>query len=274
MKTGKTGRCPLILAFVLWGALSVCGLAQTSATLPTLKNPSDVLPGYKLAWSDEFEGEQLDAAKWNYRTDSKHWSTQKPENVSVADGKLRLTLRKEKAGGKEYTGAGVISKDAFQYGFYEARMKVPVGAGWHTSFWMQRHDGSSGTGPKTAYQELDVIENDSIDPNSYGVNVHKWKDKHLAFGGKKVKTTSLSQDFHVFGCEFTSKTVKYFFDGNLVQTVDVSKIEHGDQNIWLTSIASHLGGTKAVDDAKLPGIAEYDYVRFFKLSESGTNAEK
>lgn len=37
-------------------------------------------------------------------------------NVSVRDGKLILAVKKEDAGDKHYTGAGVISKVAFQYG--------------------------------------------------------------------------------------------------------------------------------------------------------------
>jgi beta-glucanase (GH16 family) len=152
-------------------------------------------------------------------------------------------------------------------------MKIPPGAGWHTSFWMMLHNGKGGTGPNAACQELDVIENDSIHKQSYGVNVHKWKGEHVAFGGKTIKTPDLSADFHVFGGEFSPTTVKYYFDGELVQTVDVTKalkkdgqrldFEHGDQHVWLTAIASSLGGTKEVDDSKLPATAEFDYVRFF-----------
>ncbi len=41
--------------------------------------------GYRLSWADEFDGAQLDLARWVHRTDSKHWSTQKPANVSLAD---------------------------------------------------------------------------------------------------------------------------------------------------------------------------------------------
>jgi hypothetical protein len=84
---------------------------------------------------------------------------------------------------------------------------------------------------------------------------------------------SLSADFHVFGCEFTPATITYFCDGEVVQTVDATKavkkggesvgFEHGDQHIWLTAIASPLGGTKAVDDTALPAAAEFDYVRFY-----------
>ena len=221
--------------------------------------------GYKLVWSDEFDGAELDTQKWDYRTDSKMWSTQKPENVKVADGKLVLGVKKEKAGGKEYTGAGVISKRTFKYGYYEARFKVPPGAGWHTSFWMQKHDGKGGTNPADAVQELDVCENDSVNLKKYGVNTHQWNPKpHKTFGGKGISTPDLSADFHVWGCEFTGKEVKYFFDGKVVQTVDATKFPHGDQNIWLTTIATSLGGTKAVDESKLPAAAQYDYVRYYE----------
>jgi beta-glucanase (GH16 family) len=223
------------------------------------------LPGYKLVWSDEFNDSRLDTNHWNFRTDSKMWSTQKPENVSVHDGKLILAVKKEDADEKHYTGAGVISKRAFKYGYYEARFKIPPGAGWHTSFWLQKYDASGGTNPQDSAQELDVCENDSVDPTNYSVNVHKWNPKpHMAMGWKKMSTPDLSASFHVFGCEFTPATVKYFFDGKLVQTVDATKFPHSEQNIWLTVIATSLGRTKAVDDAKLPAAAEFDYVRFYE----------
>jgi len=221
-------------------------------------------PGYRLVWADEFDGPVLDTNKWVFRTDSKLWSKQKPENVSVQKGRLMLAVKKEEAGGMHYTGGGVISRQTFKYGYYEARFKVPPGAGWHTSFWMMLHNGNGGTGPTVSAQELDVCENDSVHQNSYGVNVHKWNPKpHVALKGKSVNTPNLSDDFHVYGCEFTPTTVKYYFDGKLVQTVDVSQFEHSDQNIWLTTIAASLGGTKAVDDSKLPAAAVYDYVRFY-----------
>jgi len=225
---------------------------------------SEPLPGYKLSWADEFDGDKLDTAKWDYRTDSKHWSTQKPENVSVADGRLKLAAKKENAGGKEYTGGGVISKMAFKYGYYEAKFKVPPGAGWHTSFWMMKHDGTGGTGTADTRQELDVCENDSVNPYLYYISTHRWKPEPHKSTTKYVITPNLSAGFHVWGCEFTPETVKYFFDGKLVQTVDATWFPHAEQNIWLTTIASSLGMTCAVDETKLPAAAEYDYVRFYE----------
>ena len=58
--------------------------------------------------------------------------------------------------------------------------------------------------------------------------------------------------------------MRYFFDGKEVGKRDANVMQHGEQHIWLTSIASPLGGTKAVDDTKLPGTAQFDYVRFYE----------
>lgn len=228
------------------------------------KLPADRAASYQLAWHDEFDSNSLDLAKWVYRTDSKHWSTQLPENVSVSDGLLRLALKKQDARGKQYTGAGVISKEPFKYGYYEARFKCPPGNGWHTSFWMQHHDGSGGTNPKAALQEIDVCEQDSIKPFSYGANVHQWHPKHKAFGPINVKTPDLSADFHTWGCEFSAQKIVFYFEGKVVGERDATQFEHNDQHVWLTSIASHLGKTDAVDDAALPAFAEFDYVRYYR----------
>jgi beta-glucanase (GH16 family) len=251
---------PLLSRSVIF--LPAFWLALTLACVAVQAEPPH---GYFLAWSDEFEGTELDTTRWVYRTDSKHGSTQKADNVSLADGRLRLAVRKEPAGDKDYTGAGVISAQAFQYGYYEARFKVPPGAGWHTSFWMMKHDGSGGTNPPATAQELDVCENDSLRLTRYQVNVHQWNPPpRVGWGHKRIATPDLSQDFHVWGCEFTPTTARFSFGGKWVQTVDVSRFAHSGQHIWLTVIASHLGGNKAVDDSRLPAAAQFDYVRFYE----------
>jgi beta-glucanase (GH16 family) len=227
--------------------------------------PVALRSSYTLVWSDEFDGSKLDLTRWVYRTDSKHGSTQLPVNVTVFDGMLHLALKKGKVGDDAYTGAGVISRESFMHGYYEARMKVPLVAGWHSSFWMMKHDGSGGTSPVLATQELDVLENDSVDPYSYPVNVHIWNPgPHRSLGKKRIATPDLSEGFHVFGCEFTAAAVKYYLDGQLVQTVDAASWVHGDQHVWLTSITSHIGGKTSVDDSKLPGVVEVDWVRFYE----------
>lgn len=220
--------------------------------------------GYLLKWSDEFIGKHLDTEKWNYRTDSKHWSSQRPENVELANGKLFLKLKKESHRDQDYTGAGLISKSTFQYGYYEARIRMPPGAGWHTAFWTMFHDGEGGTFGKDRMQEIDIVEQDSVRPRTYYHNVHDWKGKQMNFGRKVIKTKDLSERFHTWGCEFTADRVRFFFEGELMDEVDATAFQHGPMHIWLTCIASHLGNTKAVDDTQLPSAAIFDYVRFYE----------
>jgi beta-glucanase (GH16 family) len=245
--------------------------------------------GYELTWSDEFDADFLDRSKWNFRTDTKHWSTQLPRNIAFSDSNLLITLNKiahdgtdlnttaavlsksfygyvPEGGEGQYTGGGVISKDAFGYGYFETRMRIMAGKGWHSSFWLMSHDGSGGTGTAAADLELDIVENDSIDPLSYGVTTHKWKGGHESYGQKRVATLPLF-DYHVYGCEYTPAVVKYFFDGELVQTVDISSFPQGKFNIWLTSIGSSLGDTDSVDDSRLPGHVDFDYVRFYRKAD-------
>ena len=231
------------------------------ASLACAQEPTCLLQGYQFAWGDEFEGDKVDASRWDYRTGVRFWSEQRPDNVAVRAGCLVVAGRKEKTAKTEYTCGGVVSRPLFRYGYYEARFKVPPGAGWHTSFWMMRKDGRAADVP---VQEIDVCENDSVKQNEYGINAHQWVPRpHRSFGGKRVKTPSLAADFHVWGCEFTAQTLRYYFDGKPVHEAYATVLQHGDQQVWLTMIASPLGGTKAVDDAKLPAEAVFDYVRVF-----------
>ena len=225
--------------------------------------------GYQLAWSDEFNSNAVDTAKWNFRTGVRLWSTQLPANNSVSNGLYYLHVKKETVGATDYTAGGIISKKAVRYGYYETRMRVPPGRGWHTSFWMM----FNGTPTNNIHTELDVLENDSVNLFKYGVNTHRHQPTpHVTYGSKTINTPSLNASFHVLGSEFTPAQIKYFFDGALVQTVDATLFTHNDLNIWLTSVAAALGGTTNVDDTQLPNAAEFDYARFFTSIATNTNS--
>lgn len=219
---------------------------------------------WRLVFADEFEGAALDTAKWDYRTGPRMWSEQRPENVSVSGGMLRIALKREKAGQLDYTAGGVISKAAYKYGYYEARVRMPRGRGWHTSFWMMQNGPKSGM--EDRFQEIDVCEQDSSDHSSYSVNWHSYKP-YVSFGYKRVPVPDLSADFHVYGAEFAPRAVRFYFDGALVHSIDVAAVPHFEQHIWLTSIATWLGETSSVEDAALPETALFDWVRYYQRTE-------
>jgi len=214
---------------------------------------------YKLAFFDDFKGERLDTNKWQYRTDSRHWSTQLASNVEIKNGFLYLNLKKEEVLDKNYTGAGIISKETFQYGYYETRLKIPEGTGWHTSFWLMRHNDPS------AEIEIDILENDSKHSDSYEIAFHTYPGGHVSVFGQTVRTADMSQEFVVLACEYTPSCVKYYMNGKEVKNLETSKLPKGPVNIWMTSIASWLGGTKSVDEMKLPSAAIFDYLKYYKL---------
>ena len=227
-------------------------------------------PGYQLVFTDEFDGVSLNTNRWGYRTGSKLLSTQQPENISVSNGTLKIALRKESAGGKDYTGGGVISRETFVYGYYEARFKTPGIEGWHTSFWAQKNGTPGATQEKRALLELDFCEQDGGDPNYYSFGIiNKTPDSKKGQtwnAGRWVieDAPDTSADFHVWGCEFTPEVIRFYFDGRLAKEESATQFPHDDMSVWLTSLASTLKGDRRVDESKLPGAVVFDYVQVYQ----------
>ena len=119
------------LALAAWIAvMPAAGQTKATGSFPPA--------GYKLRWLDTFDGASLDLSNWMYRTDVKASSSQTPDNVRVEGGNLVISMRKQEDRGKQYTGGGVISREHFHYGYFEARAKLFGGAGWHESVGLWR----------------------------------------------------------------------------------------------------------------------------------------
>lgn len=227
--------------------------------------------GYTLRWSDDFNGNRLDATKWIYRTDVKMDSAQRPENVSVANGHLVIELKREENRGKFYTGGGVISKERFQYGYYEARVKLHGASGWHQSVWAMFADDGSTTYPGQMRTEIDGMEFDSDVPWKGHMGLIKWSGPGKSSGlscTPGVYRGALGFDapaeFHNYGFAWTPKDVRFYLDGDLrcVLPYLPSEGEHAPINFWLAAIAyEHLSGK--MDESKLPGRMIVDRAAFY-----------
>ena len=232
-------------------------------------------PGYTLKWSDGFQGATLDLSKWMYRTDVKAESSQRPENVAVENGTLVIHLKKENDRGKSYTGGGIISKQRFRYGYYEARAKMHGGAGWHQSVWAMAAGDGSTTYPPDMRTEIDGMEFDSDSPTLGHMGLIKWlgpsQNKSVTCTPGVYRgplTFDASADFHTYGFEWTPKSVRYFLDGKFRCALDYppSDGEHDAINFWLTAIGyTQIGGQKVeIDNSKLPGRMLVDHVAFYE----------
>src|SRR5208282_3099985 len=111
--------------------------------------------------TDEFEGKELDRSKWVLGIVG--WKGRLPalfseKNVTVSDGKLHLTMRKEKLppeiekqGYHDYSSAALHSKARSSYGYYEVKAK-PMDSGGSSSFWFHNEGKSDWN------TEIDVFE--------------------------------------------------------------------------------------------------------------------
>jgi len=132
-------------------------VTATSSTGLSIKKSVDVTVSVvrALFWSEEFNIDGApDPAKWGYDlgdgcpdncgfgNNELQWYTNRPENVIVLGGVLKIKAIKESLGGKLYTSARMLSKDkfAFKYGKVEVKAKLPPGVGTWPAIWMLGSD--------------------------------------------------------------------------------------------------------------------------------------
>ena len=218
--------------------------------------PTAVASGYKLTFSDEFNG-PLDTSKWGYqygcfdpgqRLQAQY--TDSPDNVSVRDGYLNLTARYSpmktnksdgsqiprtcKSGSTTYDApftSGMITTKyaAPASGFYaEARIKLPTARSSWSSFWATGTDEKLGGWPGNG--EVDVFESKGYDPTYLMSNVHsprasnpKKTEQHQ--GMMHGDTATSQSEFHTYGVLKSAAAIEFYFDGQLTHRVKMSDIK-------------------------------------------------
>ena len=124
-----------ITAYILATSLLLSGITFYNNDQSEVKA---AVGDWKEVWSDEFNGTSLDTNTWTYEIGNGNWGwgngeaeyyTDRPENISVSDGYLKITAKKENYKNFKYTSGRIISrgKKNFKYGKMEARIKVENG---------------------------------------------------------------------------------------------------------------------------------------------------
>ena len=224
----KTSIIITLSLIILTGCLSLHSKTKTSFARP----------GYKLVWSDEFDGTTLDSGKWTLgrdmggNADLELAKLERPDVISVNEGELRLNAVKNKDGSKHpYTtcySVTTFDKMHFQYGYLEMRARVPYGQGSWPSFWMKAAPGKISPPRFKDYMvEVDIFEVFS-NTNTAVPNLHKW------YGGKKhtqsghpstyafADASNLRDEYHTYGFEWTPKEMAMFVDGEKYCVYDLS----------------------------------------------------
>lgn len=184
---------------------------------------------YRLVFSDEFNGSEIDMSKWSIRT----WSdialnggrcfyTDERENIRVENGNLVISGRRK--GETDFTTGFLRTSDRlhYVYGMIEIRAKLTKEQGAWPAFW--------NTGLNPLHQEIDVLELFSENNASISACVHKWWNEKDIFGnnvqknwhtGRSIKREydlphgeTYNDAYHTFGLEWTPEKMVFSVDGN------------------------------------------------------------
>lgn len=193
----------------------------------------------ELVMADEFDTDGvLNPDIWDYEegTGVNGWGngelqyyTKRPENVTVQNGMLIITARKESFQGSDYTSARLLTKGKFEqkYGRFEARMRLPNGKGIWPAFWMlgtnieEEPDDNLNTYQWPFCGEIDIMENAGSKPTIVSGAIH---GPGYSGGMPILKKYDLQNErvdtgFHVYGIEWGPDYVNFYIDDVLYNQI-------------------------------------------------------
>ena len=250
-------------------ALLLFSWMYTPKSKTTLSTPKE--DGYQLIWSDEFNGNSVDTANWNFEIGGKGWGNHEqeyyqPANSTVSNGYLVITGKKEDVQSNHYTSARITTKakHQFLYGRIEARIKIPVGQGFWPAFWLLGSNINSVNWP--ACGETDIMEHINTDSLIYGT-LHWDNNGHVQSGDTIISAPSA---YHVYALEWDASSIKWYIDKIKYHEVDIhdninnTGMFHKPFYIILNlALGGDWPGQK-IDDSKLPAKMYVDYVRVYQ----------
>lgn len=274
---------PALMIFMLL-SLSQAAIAQTASG--------------PLLWSDEFDaGDQPDSAVWSYDlgTGSNGWGnwelqeySDSIDNARIEDGNLVISVQERRVGATRtgFTSARLRSQDKlmFQYGYIEARIKMPdLADGLWPAFWTLGNNFPEVGWP--ACGELDILEmgwRDAIQDgrvNRWVSSAAHWENNgsHAVFGRTYspglAEPADLNGEYQIFAMDWTPDQVTTYLNGKQLWTMDIRPTSCTDceefhlPHFVILNIA--VGGTypnifdQAQITAPLPAEMWVDYVRIY-----------
>ncbi|HOX58963.1 MAG TPA: family 16 glycosylhydrolase [Candidatus Paceibacterota bacterium] len=148
-------------------SLVIAGLIAIAEGCFTLQAQSskDILPQppagkeWDLVWQDEFEGKELNEAKWNRLGDWKRRDGWWVQEDAYLNGKGSLVLRTRK-NGERFTCGAVNTRGKFEhtFGLYVTRCKMPKQVGHWPAFWLMAPGVNAVGNAGRDGTEIDIME--------------------------------------------------------------------------------------------------------------------
>ena len=250
---------------------------------------------WKLVWSDEFDGKELDRSKWDYRLcmmGERHrtWDDEGvrldgnsnavfsvyEKNGEICSSQLQTGynyMDAVRAGSDCWNGGlcwpiGKMKEHKFlhRYGYYECRCKLQKKPGWWSAFWVQSPVIGCCLDPAVAGVENDIME--SFTPGKIIEHCNHYdgygEDHKQANAGHGMELSL--DEYHVFGMLWEEDGYTFYVDGK-EDGKTASPVSHIPQFIL---ISTEVNGYRqkertATEEARLAVGDEFivDYVRVF-----------
>ena len=267
---------------------SVAGLLSLFVTSIALAAPP---AGFRLVWSDEFDQKRgfPDPSHWAYDTsrnstgwvneELQYYAAERRENSRIENGVLIIEARRESTaafkdnGGQQYTSARLLTKglQAWTYGFFEIRAKLPCGRGTWPAIWML--GATPGLGwPEMG--EIDIMEHVGFDPGVVHGTVHTKAYNHV-INTQRTATVAIPDActaFHRYQLTWTPRQITIGHDDR--NYFEFARESQAGPDRWPFDAPQYLilnlavggtwGGQQGVDDAIFPVRMEIDYVRVYQ----------
>lgn len=196
---------------------------------------------WKLAWSDEFDGTELDRTKWDYRVSmmGKRHPAWVEEGVALDGNSHAVFTLIEREGrmvsaqlqtGYNFMDEPIVStkfgNDHLQwnigklkeskfthcYGYYECRCRLQQKEGWWSAFWMQSPIIGASLDPAESGAEIDIMESfrkGNVAPHNVFTGGYGLDMKREKAGGLDVTP----EEFHTFGMLWEKSGYTFYVDG-------------------------------------------------------------
>jgi beta-glucanase (GH16 family) len=226
---------------------------------------------WELVFEDRFDKPAVDESVWTIDNSVRvpnrlgRWR----ENVEIKDGHLRLINKVESRNGCVWSSGNLLTKNEWQYGYFEASYRYARAIGINNAFW--------GFSKNTDNPQVELNPNEGWYPDIINAHfyIHHKKDgktTHLTNGtadgtllGYRAGE-NLADDFHVIAMEWNEKELIFYFDGREIRRLP-NIDSHRPISVWFsTYIADWCGGkaTRAVDGSFM----EVDWVRVWQKEPS------
>lgn len=250
--------------YVLTCLTIYCTHVSLGAEAGTAATPDIPVTGYALVWSDEFNGNQLDSTRWDYRNLGPRRDAVNVEDTVSLDGKGHLVLTTKPSGDAYHTAMiGTQGKYETCLGYFECRVRLQEQIGHWSAFWLQSPTlGQTIGDPGRSGTEIDVFEYLRRYEDTIHHNLH-WDGygEHHKTAGKKAVVPGVSKGWHTIGLLWTEQEYVFYVDGKETWRSDKG-VSHRQEYMILSLEVGKWAGDIA--EATLPDSLLVDYVRVYK----------